>query len=119
MTIKYRRIVDDDYSFGNSAQNFVSGTVAVAQAIKTRLLLLQEEWWEDTEDGLPLFQSILGQPGTEENLQSIDLLVQDRIIKTPGVNGVKYFESTYTNRNYGVSCTVETMYGDAEIEVTL
>jgi hypothetical protein len=119
MTMKYRRIVDEDYSFGNGAQNFISGTVAVAQAIKTRLLLLQGEWWEDTEDGLPLFQSILGQPGTEENLQSIDLLVQDRIIKTPGVNGIKSFESTYVNRNYGVSCTVETAYGYTELEVTL
>jgi len=99
MSVKYRRLINGDYSFGRNNGDFLTGIDAVSQAIRTRLLLLKGEWWEDTEQGLPLFQSILGQYET----QPIDLLVQD----------------TYKNRTYSVSCTVDTKYGQAYLEVTL
>jgi hypothetical protein len=110
--------VNGDYSFGNNANDFQSGTLAVSQAIKTNLLLLYGEWWEAIDKGLPLFQNILGQPGTPENQQAIDLLVQGNISSTPGVLNIKNFKSTYENRTYSLICTVETQYGDATVEVT-
>ena len=118
MTIKYRSQINGDYSFGNNAQSFLSGEMAVAQAVKTRLLLLEGEWWEDQSNGLPLFQSILGQPGTPEKLKSIDLILQERIATTPGVISIKDFTGTYENRQYTVNCTVETEFGDAVIDIT-
>ena len=52
----YRMLdADGDYVFGRSKHAYLEGVEAVAQAIKTRLLLLYAEWWEDREDGLPLF----------------------------------------------------------------
>jgi len=81
-------------------------------------LLLKGEWWESTEEGLPLFESIMGQPGTPENIQAIDLIIQDRITNTPDVIDIKNFQSTYDNRRYLLSCTVETKYGDATVEVS-
>ena len=61
----YRRLdADYDYTFGQGKQDFVSGVDAVAQAIYTRLFLLFGEWWEDQKDGLPLWQSIIGVPGS-------------------------------------------------------
>jgi len=108
-----------DYTFGKNKQNFISGVLAVSQAIKTRLLLLKNEWWEDQEDGLALFQSILGQPGTPDKLNAADLLIQDRIINTLDVTGIESFLSTYENRQYSISCVVNTKYGNAKLEVTL
>lgn len=115
----YRRLDNNgDYSFGNNLQNFVLSAEAVGQAIKTRLLLLQGEWWEDTSQGLPLFQNILGQPGTSENLASADLLIKDIIANTPNVTGISDFKSTYKNRKYGFICKVDTIYGTTPMEVS-
>lgn len=116
--MKYRKLVDGDYSFGNNKNDFVTGTLAVSQAIKTNLLLLYGEWWEDIDKGLPLFLHILGQAGMPQNVQAADLLVRDVISNTPGVTNIKKFTSTYENRTYSLTCTVETQYGDATVEVT-
>lgn len=44
----YRRLSKDwDYTFGNGTSNYIKGAEAVAQAIKSRLLLLYGEWWEE------------------------------------------------------------------------
>lgn len=117
--MRYRKLDSDgDYTFGGNANDFYEGTLAASQAIKTNLLLLKGEWWEDTEKGLPLFQNILGQAGTPEHVQATDLLVQDVILNTPGVIRIKNFKSTYEHRKYSLTCTVETQYGDAVTEVT-
>lgn len=117
--MKYRKLSSGgDYSFGGGANDFYEGTLAVSQAIKTNLLLLYGEWWEATDKGLPLFQNILGPPGTPQNLQATDLLVQGAIQNTPGVTTIKDFKSSYDNRTYSLACTVETQYGDATLEVT-
>lgn len=116
----YRRLDNNgDYSFGRGKQDFLSGANAVAQAIKTRLLLLRSEWWEDQADGTPLFQSVLGAPGTPDNLKAVDLIIQDRITSTENVTDISEFSSTYENRAYSVKCTVNTAYGTIALEVTL
>lgn len=114
----YRRLDSNgDFSFGRSRQDFISGSDAVAQAIRTRLLLLIAEWWEDQADGTPLFQSILGVSGTPENLDAVDLIVQDRIISTENVTEIVSFVSTYEKREYSVNCTVNTVYGTVEVSI--
>lgn len=116
MSIKYRMLdADGDYVFGNNAQNFLSDTDAVTQAVKTRLKLFQGEWWENKNEGLPLFQSILGQSGSPENIKSADLLIKDIIANTQDVTDIVSFSSTYVNRNYSFSCTIETKYGSTQI----
>ena len=48
------RILDEngDYTLGQNSMK--KDKEAVAQAIQTRLGLLYGQWWENTEDGLPL-----------------------------------------------------------------
>lgn len=118
--MKYRKLADGDYSFGNGMNDFLVGALAVSQAIKTNLLLLYGEWWESTDEGLPLFQNILGEPGSPEHVQAVDLIVQGAIAKTSGVLSIKNFSSSYDSktRSYSISCTAETQYGDASVEVT-
>jgi hypothetical protein len=85
----------------------------VAQAIKTNLLLLQGEWWEDTSQGLPLFQSILAGPGTPDNLQAAHLLIRQRIAATQGVKSVDSIQVSFVNRQLSVSYSVTITGGES------
>jgi hypothetical protein len=110
--LRHRRLdKNGDYTMGLT---FLTGTLAVSQAIKTNLKLLYGEWWEDKAKGLPLFQNILGQSGRQENVGASDLLIQTNIRNTTGVTGIKGFKSTFDSvkRTYTINCTVETQYGD-------
>ncbi len=110
--MRYRRLDENwDYCFGRGKQNYISGLNAVVQAIKSRLLLLYQEWWEDQEDGLPLWEEILGSSGSEEHRKVVDIIIRDRISGTEGVLAVTEYESSYENRQYIFQATVESVYG--------
>jgi hypothetical protein len=115
------RILDQngDYSFGRGQQNLTYGVYAVTQAIKTKLKLLKGEWWESLEDGLPLFQNILGQPGTKENLNIVDSLIKEQIISTQDVISIEEFSSEYNARKYSYIATVNTKYGAISVSNSL
>ncbi|USG65154.1 hypothetical protein NDK47_24025 [Brevibacillus ruminantium] len=113
--MRYREMVGGDYSMGRP---FLTKAAAVGQAIYTRLKLLMEEWWEQLDDGLPLFQNILSTMGHPDNLKQVDLLVQARIIETPHVSQITDFRSSYDNRTYSFQCNVETDF-DETIPITM
>lgn len=115
--MKYRRLTQDgDYSFGMGLQSFATDAEAVAQAVKTRLLLLYGEWWEDQSQGLPLFQNIIG----TRDIGAVDLLIQDHINNTPGVESiVDYVSELDSTRKLSISCVINTKYGTTNLEVTL
>ena len=117
--MRYRMLDENgDYSFGKGQQNITYGIYAVSQAIKTRLLLLKGEWWENKEEGIPLFQDILGTSGAADNLTIVDNLIKERIIKTKDVLAIKEFNSSFENRSYSFSCKVDTKYGEATISLS-
>lgn len=119
--ITYRKLdANGDPLYGSGQGNFVSDIEAVAQAILTRLKLLQGEWWEDAGLGTPLFQSILGATGTGSNPQLITLLLQQRILGTPYVLEVRDVAGSYdaTSRGFSFSCTVLTAFGSLSIGST-
>lgn len=114
--MKYRMLdVNGDYCFGRGQQNITFGKYAVSQAIKTRLNLLKGEWWESIDEGLPLFQNILGQTGGLNNILIVDNLIKERIIKTQDVLSIKNFESNFENRIYTFNCIANTKYGEVSI----
>jgi hypothetical protein len=83
-TITYRKLDQNgDPLFGNGAANFVSDIDAVAQAIGTRLRLLQGEWWENTNAGTPLFQSMLGVSGAGKPPDAIALILKQEFPARP------------------------------------
>lgn len=119
MTIRYRKLTaDGDYTFGNSSLNFYTGVQAVAQAIQTRLQLYKESFWRDIEDGLPMFQNILGTPGSPNNLEAINGIIQQRISDTEGVLGITSFSSAFDRptRQYSYSAVVQTIYSETLVE---
>ncbi|MCB2297804.1 hypothetical protein [Clostridium tagluense] len=110
--MRYRMLdANGDYLFGRGQQCFTFGRFAVSQAINTSLALLKNEWWEDTSAGLPLFQSILGQTGSHDNIAIADLLIKKVISGVTGVTEIQDFTSTYENRVYTFTCSVNTLYG--------
>jgi hypothetical protein len=108
-----------DYSFGNGLNNFVTGVNAVAQAVFTRLYLLYGEWWEDTEDGLPLWQKVIGIAGSTKNIAAVDLIFQTRISETTGVKRIVSYTSNWDSatRKYSFTCTIDTDYGTTTLTV--
>lgn len=112
----YRKLdASGDYVLGAGRQGFHFELNAVTQAIYTRLRLLQEEWWEDTQDGLPLFQAILGRNGA--NKKAAELLIKARIEETEKVTGIASFSSVMdtVTRKYTFQAVVNTEYGQTVV----
>ena len=109
--MRYRALDSNgDYSFGIGPNEFlVNSPEAVAQAVQTRLLLWEGEWFLDQSVGTPYLTRILGK-GTQ---QFYDQAIQERILGNTGVQDI----STYTSnldavaRKLTVSCTIDTIYG--------
>lgn len=100
-----------DYTFGcGPGQGFLTGAAAVAQAIKTRLMLFYGEWFLSITDGLPLWQQILGTSGSNKKI--VDNLFQTRILGTANVTGISSFSSSFnsSSRTYQFTCTVTTAF---------
>lgn len=81
--------------------------------------LLKGEWWENTDEGLPLFQQILGKAGIIDNISIVDSLIKEVIINTKDVTEVSEFSSNYEDRKYSFKCTVSTKYGNTAVALTL
>lgn len=114
-TITYRAIDPATYEpiFGQGQSNFISDLDAVAQAIGTRLRLFQSEWWAAQQDGLPLWQSILGVGGAARNQETINLAIVQRISATPYVVGINSIQSSFNSitRSFSFSAKVQTQFG--------
>jgi len=97
--------------YGNSQGNFISDLDAVVQIIRTRLLLFKGEWFLALQDGLALFQSILGASGDPASIQLIISLISQRILGTPYVDSISSMETSYLDRSFSFNATVETQFG--------
>ena len=119
--MKYRKLTNTgDYSFGANKKDYVEGTEAVAFAIRTRILLFYNEWWEDIGQGIPMFQSIVGQTNPDLVKRSIASLVEKRILEINEVSTVNSIdvEVNKRTRTISMSCNVTTTDGEVtEIEV--
>lgn len=105
--------INHDPIYGNGQNNFLNDIQAVAQIIQTSLLLFQGEWFEDLNEGLPLFQSILG-TNSGKKTDAIALLIQNVILTCcpPFITGVKDIVTIYkTSREFTFACVVETVFG--------
>ena len=115
----YRKLdKDGDYTFGLQAGNFYKNSPeAVGQAAKTRLGLIQGEWFLDTTEGTPYNSQILG-AGT---VSRYDQAIQEVILGTHGAQGLAAYSSSVdpSNRAAKVECTIDTVYGQTSISQTI
>jgi len=98
----------------------LSNLDAVAQAIDTRLLLFQGEWWENLSEGTPMFQGIIGNRASQSGLEVMSLAISSRIAGTPYVSAVENISITFnpTNRKLTFSAIAQTSFGSVPVTFT-
>jgi len=111
--MRYRALSSTgDYVFGAGPAEFLVNTpAAVAQAVLTRLRLIQGEWFLDSSLGVPYNTQVLGF-GTG---RSYDSVFQNTILNTPGVNQIISYSSSLKGRALSVNATIDTIYGKTSI----
>lgn len=113
--MRYRTLdTNGDYTFGVNGANFlVDSPEAVAQAVTTRVKLIQGEWFLDQTAGMPYKSDILGAGTTSTR----DLAIQSYILDTQGVNEILEYAS-YLNpatREFTWAATIDTDYGTTTV----
>ena len=113
--MRYRKQEEytNDYTFGYGVGNFYGGNTAVAQAIKTKILLFYGEWWENLGLGIPMFQSIIGQTNRNNVNIAAQSLLRKRILEVEEVTSIVSLTATIENRNF--SCEVVCKTDNEEI----
>jgi hypothetical protein len=105
-----------DMTFGAGSANFlINSPAAVAQCVRTRLLLFTGEWFLDVPDGTPWIGQIFG-VGTAATR---DQAIKSRILGTQGVTSILNYSGTAQGRRYTVTAQIQTIYGVATLTVTL
>ena len=78
--MRYRKLdADGDYSFGSRQADFPGLPDTVAQAVKTRLMLLRGEWFLDSTEGMPWQGEVLG----KQPRASYDWAIRQRMLARP------------------------------------
>jgi hypothetical protein len=111
--MRYRKLDSNgDYTFAQGSNTFVYDANAVAQAVETRLSLRQGTFWRDINDGLPLFQKILGQGAGTEAIKAIDSIYSSRISGTTGLRTLFSYSSSFDSRTrkYNYQGNADTIY---------
>ena len=108
--MKYRAL---DSNFDYTLGVFLNNTpAAVGQAVKTRLLLWEGEWFLDQTDGTPYLQDIMGVN------TNYDIEIKARILGTPGVTEIVTYSSHIDSlRKLSVNCTLNTLYGISQVTI--
>lgn len=76
---------DGDIAIENGDASLVSGTDAILQHIRMRLLFVRGEWFADRREGVPYFESILRKA---PDLNLVRSILREAIARTPGIASV-------------------------------
>lgn len=107
-----------DMTFGHGIADMAVEAEACAQRVKTRLLLIQEEWFMDISAGVPWLQNIMVKPG---NVTLAESIIKRTILQTEDVAELRSFTMTFdrNTRRMTISATVANVYGSvANIKVS-
>lgn len=87
----------------------------VAQRLLIRLSTWREEWFLDTEYGVP-YWNILGRKTSKS---AVDLIFQQQILLEEGVREITSFQSTLSNREYRMTFRVRVNTGEITPDITI
>lgn len=80
------KLVSGDLSWTGGVLATISNPLdATRQLLETRLRMARGEWFLDPEEGLPLYEKILGKPRSETGIRQA---VRERILSTPGIEDI-------------------------------
>jgi hypothetical protein len=108
-----------DMTFGAGLANFAVAAEATAQNVRTRLQVIQGEWFLDVSAGVPYLdndyvsKAITDKPA---DLAFAESSIQEEILDTEGVLSLVSFASQFnrSTRLFNVQAVVETEYGTTE-----
>lgn len=102
-----------DMTFGQGRGNYAKNQEAVAQNVKTRLLLIMGEWFLDDDAGVPYLPEICVLP---TNVAMAESLVKQCILGTAGVSEISSFNFGFSHetRKLTITATLKTAYGTIE-----
>lgn len=117
--MRYRKLdANRDMVFGNQQADFWRDVPdAPAQAVGTRLRLFSGEWFLDVTEGVPYQVSALG----TGKMQTIGPMFRVAILDTQGVTRIANWSSAWNpdTRNYTVAATIDTLYGQIQLNEVL
>ena len=99
----------DDWTFGKGRANYLTGTLAIAQNVKTRLRSFKNDWYLDVDAGVDWFE-LLGNLNTQRR---IIRAVEKTVLETEGVVTVSRVEIIRigTNRDATIEVDYKDVYG--------
>lgn len=112
--MRYRALDEDgDMTIGNK-NAYIDGATAVRQAVVTRLRQLIYEWWEQVDDGVPYWQSVIA----TRDVKEAERIIRQRIQNTKHVLSILHFETDWDNENrkLTIKAAIQSDYGTLTIE---
>lgn len=106
--MKTRRLVNNDYSFGNSRADIISGKEAILQTCKTRIMQLKGEWFLDARDGVR-WGDVLGH---KQDTGSLNSLIKRTLLSVEGVTEVIDVDAYVLGRSVSVIAKLRTKEGE-------
>ncbi|RKS86919.1 hypothetical protein DES39_0125 [Orbus hercynius] len=104
-----------DWTFGRGNANYLSGSDAIAQSIKTKLYALKGDWIFDLNSGIAWFDYLDKNP----NAQQLAIDVRTEILKVSGVLEITEFDIKLDpiERHFLIQITYTDKYNDTrEVE---
>lgn len=102
-----------------SSADLLRDVLAVARLVKDRLELLAGDWWENLTWGNGIINMLQESRLTEADMQALVSYLSSYIRETTGVMDVRDAVGSLNGKQFSFSCTVDTEYGDAEIDYSL
>ena len=118
-TLKVRRLVGHDMTFGHGKRDLATAAEATGQRLRCRLLSIRGEWFLDTDNGVPWWQP-LGSPvrpimGGPRDLQYTEAVLKAVILKTDGVATLDSFTMRFNGETRGLSVTASGTSVDGDV----
>jgi hypothetical protein len=119
LALRARRLdANHDMTFGRGRANFATGTEATAQRLRTAMLLVLGEWFDDVTAGVPWFPAgdseVRAIMGKSADLSYAEAVLKARIL---GINGVQSLDSfeielDHATRKMSATATVTDVDGN-------
>ena len=102
-----------------SSADLIRGAPATARLVKDRLELLAGDWWENLSWGNGIINMLQESRLTEADTQALVSYLSSYIRETTGVLDVRDAVGSVNGKQFSFSCTVDTEYGEAEIDYSI
>lgn len=110
-----RRLINNDYSFGNGQADIIDGLNECLQKCRTTLMQMQGEWFLDSRDGVA-WGNVLGYRANEQALTDT---VKRTLLNVSGVRSVNSLSVLPEERTSFVLASLNTDFGQTDFTQSL